>query len=658
MHNDVEDLIESALNSKLLLINLKSQRLDKEKQEVKNIAEAAAKRIGPLEFEKPYPTPVRGIVDTKFLNPEKKFDSCEEFLSYDNSSHTPPMKLNAEIADTIVESLSPSLIPVEDSDSRMEEIDLFLAFDDLKPPALCTEIPEIIPFIESKEWIETKNELYKMMEAYTERINQQREQEVVREQKLRKQEQATQREQELLAQKQAAEEKEELSPNFVFRQLIEEMCGTKASAEQKQKLEDTMLELLEDCRQKELYCMHNDVEDLIESALNSKHLLINLKSQRLDKEKQEVKNITEPTAKRQTRIASEPEYSLSMGDKHLDTIPETELDVENLIPTPSESEVTFDNESKCDLPVNDESSPIFTTFLNPLFDSNDDFTVSDDESLSDKDVSKENFKIYLNPLFDDEEIIFTKIDPHYFNAESNLIESLLNRDTLIDSSPKFDYLLEEFSGELAHIDPIPPGINDDYDSEGDIRFLEELLSNDSLPLSENESSNFDHHDDPSFPRPLPEPPDVEICLNFEPDTGVLTTKMVKGISEHYVLMPNILLTLPTLDPDSDFTPYHDSLGSGNKIFDPGIFIEVQSERLLSRDEFSISFIRDPLSPVFDTLLPFSFENEDRVFNPGILSSPLLSHRGKIISDFSKSPMMISGGDIPHLDVPYLHFYPP
>ncbi|GJZ56781.1 reverse transcriptase domain-containing protein [Tanacetum coccineum] len=115
-------------------------------------------------------------------------------------------------------------------------------------------------------------------------------------------------------------------------------------------------------------------------------------------------------------------------------------------------------------------------------------------------------------------------------------------------------------------------------------------------------------------------------------------------------MPNILPTLPTLDPDLDFTPSHDSLESENKIFDPGIFIEVQSERLLSRDEFSISFIRDPLSLVFDTLLPFSSENEDKVFNPGILISPLLSHRGKIISNFSKIPMMISGGDIPYLDV--------
>ncbi|GKG06969.1 hypothetical protein Tco_0329938 [Tanacetum coccineum] len=134
-----------------------------------------------------------------------------------------------------------------------------------------------------------------------------------------------------------------------------------------------------------------------------------------------------------------------MGDKHLDTISEIKSDkvikssVENLVPIPSESEDFSNNESECDMPVCDD----FTTFSNPLFDSNDDFTSSDDESLSNEDVPMENFKMYSNPLFDDEEIISTKIDPHSFNAEPNLIESLLNRDTLIDSSPKFDYLLEE-----------------------------------------------------------------------------------------------------------------------------------------------------------------------------------------------------------------------
>ncbi|GJS44203.1 hypothetical protein Tco_0569246 [Tanacetum coccineum] len=265
-----------------------------------------------------------------------------------------------------------------------------------------------------------------------------------------------------------------------------------------------------------------------------------------------------------------------MGDKHLDTISETESDkviksgVENLVPIPSETEDFSDNESECDMPVCDD----FTTFYNPLFDSNDDFTSSDDKLLSNEDVLKENCKMYLNPLFDDEEIISTKIDPLSFNAESNLIESFLDRDTLIDSSPKFDYLLEEFSGELAHIDPIPLGIeeadfdleeeihlvenlsydnssprlpeernsenvdtiiespspspipvkdsdshmeeidlflasddsmppgieNDDYDSEEDIRFLEELLSNDPLALLEIKSSNLDHFNDPSSPR--------------------------------------------------------------------------------------------------------------------------------------------------------------
>ncbi|GJW43548.1 hypothetical protein Tco_0072347 [Tanacetum coccineum] len=325
-----------------------------------------------------------------------------------------------------------------------------------------------------------------MMEDFMKRINQQREQEALL---------VAQREQELREQEQAAQEKEEFSPKPVFRQLIEEMCGTKVCEEQKQNMEDTMLDLLEDCRQKELYCIHNNVDDLIESALNSKLLLINLNSQRFDKEKQEVKNIVEQATKRRTRITKclknfkvihkestiplnktpqispvnaithdlpteEPEYSLSMGDKHLDTISETESDkvikssVENLVPIPSESEDFSDNESECDMPVCDD----FTTFSNPLFDSNDDFTSSDDKSLSNEDVLMENFKIYSNPLFDDEEIISTKIDPHSFNAESNLIEYLLNLDILIDSSPKFDYLLEEFSSELAHIDPIPPGI--------------------------------------------------------------------------------------------------------------------------------------------------------------------------------------------------------
>ncbi|GKF93913.1 hypothetical protein Tco_0283613, partial [Tanacetum coccineum] len=97
--------------------------------------------------------------------------------------------------------------------------------------------------------------------------------------------------------------------------------------------------------------------------------------------------------------------------------------------------------------------------------------------------------------------------------------------------------------------------------------------------------------------------------------------------------------------DFDFIPSHIDLGSNlddsspsgdsNKIYDPGICIEVESTRFLST-----------LSPVIDTLLPFSFENEDKVFNHGVLaskekSSSSLSLRGFKASKLfhQKSPMM-------------------
>nr|GEU86376.1 hypothetical protein [Tanacetum cinerariifolium] len=231
----------------------------------------------------------------------------------------------------------------------------------------------------------------------------------------------------------------------------------------------------------------------------------------------------------------EPEYSLSIGNGHLDTIPATKSDelikssVENLVLIPSDYGVISDNESKCDVPVNNESSLNFMTLSNPLFDCNDDFTFSDDELLSNEDVPMENFKIYSNPLFDDEEIISTKIDPHYFNVESNLIESLLNRDTLTDSSPKFDYLLK-----LAHIHPIPPRIEEaNFDLEEEICLVENLsiVSNDPIPISKNKSSNFDHYDEPLFPRPPLEPPDVEVFFDFEPDSGELISTVMNNIDD-------------------------------------------------------------------------------------------------------------------------------
>ncbi|GJY83748.1 hypothetical protein Tco_0497124 [Tanacetum coccineum] len=278
---------------------------------------------------------------------------------------------------------------------------------------------------------------------------------------------------------------------------------------------------------------------------------------------------------------------------------------ENLVPTPSESEDASDD--VCDLPVCDDFPKSYlVSFSNPLFDIDDDCTSSDDESFFEEDFPIENFKFFSNPLFDlDEEIVSTEVNLiqnevlesitsiplgiDSFYAESNIIESLLNQNTLIDSSSKIDSLLNEFAVErllydnssprlpeelnvensiesfspspilvkdsdslmeeidvfLASDGSIPPGIeNDDYDSEGDILFLEELLSNNSLSLHETESFHFDHFDVPSSPRPPAKPPDDGIY--FEPNTGLFNAKVVGDISEHYVLMPRLLPTQPTL----------------------------------------------------------------------------------------------------------------
>ncbi|GKF26472.1 hypothetical protein Tco_0082366, partial [Tanacetum coccineum] len=103
--------------------------------------------------------------------------------------------------------------------------------------------------------------------------------------------------------------------------------------------------------------------------------------------------------------------SLSMGDEHLDTTSSNE----NLVPIPSEFE-----------------------------------GISDDTS----DVPN--------------------CDNNRINVESDLVESLINRDTSIVHSSKINPILEEFAGELAHIASIPPGIveadfdpNDDTSSDDD-----------------------------------------------------------------------------------------------------------------------------------------------------------------------------------------------
>ncbi|GJW40626.1 hypothetical protein Tco_0066471 [Tanacetum coccineum] len=322
---------------------------------------------------------------------------------------------------------------------------------------------------------------------------------------------------------------------------------------------------------------------------------------------------------------------------------------------------------------------------------------------------EEEFKISSNPLFDldevspiDDEVLesITSIPPGIdsFDAESDLIESLLNRDTSINDSQKIDSLLDEFAGELTLPHSIPPGIDDiNLDPEGDILFLESLLYDNSSPRL-SEEFNYENPTESFSPSPIPVkdsdslieeidifldgddsiPPGIESDdfdsedddnstsrPEFElfhvdyPDLGDSTIDVVEDIP---VDVPNILPTHPALQLDFDFIPSNDlrsdlddssPSGDRNKIYDPGICIEVKSTRFLST-----------LSPVIDTLLPFSSENEDKVFNHSVLaykekSPPYSSYRGlKAFQLSPESPMLIHGDNTPNLGVRHPHFYPP
>ncbi|GJU98152.1 putative reverse transcriptase domain-containing protein [Tanacetum coccineum] len=167
------------------------------------------------------------------------------------------------------------------------------------------------------------------------------------------------------------------------------------------------------------------------------------------------------------------------------------------------------------------------------------------------------------------------------------VDSELESDSSINDSQKIDYSLDEFAGD-PHSSPysIPPRI-------------------DGVEVI---------------------PVDVPIYLTHP-------SRPYFGLRLYFLLM----MRIPILDVSSPS-------GDRNKIYDPGICIEVESTRLLST-----------LSPVIDTLLQFSSENKDKVFNHSVLaskekSSSSLSHRGFKASKLfhQKSPMLIFGDNTPNL----------
>ncbi|GKD23999.1 reverse transcriptase domain-containing protein [Tanacetum coccineum] len=289
-----------------------------------------------------------------------------------------------------------------------------------------------------------------------------------------------------------------------------------------------------------------------------------------------------------------------------------------------------------------------------------------------------------------------------------LIEKLLNLDSTKDlppppnvnplsgsttsSSPSLTtseisgYSLEEFADELALIESFPPG-NDDMTPEDVIREIEYFLNRDPLYSPNNDHiytipKMFTHEhtlDYSSYPRYDDVDDDLFDLKTDNDEWGQIFYDDPFDSKENKIKVD----TLTSTDNE-------------DKVFNPGILVHENLYEVINRvtpdknvkkiSSSNASLILEDYNPPLSdhellfhieipgsrTLLSFSSENEEKVFNPEILISkgvhsllPELSHQDskafKVINIFESLMEIFPcsyGADIRVLDVPCLHVYPP
>nr|GEV42187.1 ribonuclease H-like domain-containing protein [Tanacetum cinerariifolium] len=341
----------------------------------------------------------------------------------------------------------------------------------------------------------------------------------------------------------------------------------------------------------------------------------------------------------------DPEDSLIMGNEDLNTIPEKESDefikssVEDLVLIPSEYKDTSGSESVCILPLCDDFSPIdvpeekAVTFSNPLFNSNDDFTSSDDESLSDEDVPKDNVKIYSNPLFEfDDEYISSDVNPLF----DEVLENIESKDSYDSNLNELDLLVTPLSDVNKNECFDSRGDDDEinvldyednyYDSKGDILYIKSLLNDDLV------------HHDPSIP-------------------AMSVASILEGYTDEPPLEEND--DLFDLEPKNDdwkkilYDAPIDDLMTKDKVFNPEIHDQIFSPTYVSlpftdRHYIFFTYVVRILLLYFTYLAvsPFllSFRSEDTIFDPDI-SAFHFSHRSGTFISFFVYPNILNESPI-------------
>ncbi|GJU56787.1 reverse transcriptase domain-containing protein [Tanacetum coccineum] len=296
----------------------------------------------------------------------------------------------------------------------------------------------------------------------------------------------------------------------------------------------------------------------------------------------------------------EPKDSLIMGDEHLRI-----FSVEEIVPIPRESEDTSRSDSKNVLPSCDDfSSNQFLLHHDPstpmksiasiLEGFIDDPPFKENDDLFDLECKTNDWKriLYDAPIDeaecfdlggDNDEIdaflaieVPTYIKEGYYDSEGDVIylESLLSNEPQHDTfSPKSDPLHHEFTGKLI---TIPPGIDSDSNRE-EI----DIFSGPDYSISLGIESDFDSEEDI-----------IDNLLNNDP------------IPEYerltFIMEPNVLI-INNVNEDECFDP-----GGGE------INVEVDDSFTFVTRTFLPYLTYPEVSPLLS-----STKNEDTIFDPGI-----------------------------------------
>ncbi|GJV14281.1 hypothetical protein Tco_1359604 [Tanacetum coccineum] len=279
------------------------------------------------------------------------------------------------------------------------------------------------------------------------------------------------------------------------------------------------------------------------------------------------------------------------------------------------------------------------------------------DALMDKQYRQEDIQELMSKLFEDVRNISEELS-EYINCPSWNRPTFYDNDddeyTIIYSKPKAitpDLPIEEpdnslnsstFNALSDHYEILSDSNNDgtssDDDDFEDIEYVSlEEVNNDQEEKEfdlEIESLNDNPTPDCVLKSPSPFPIPVEDSDSFfeKSDTSLSysdnSLPEFETFSDHTEETRSGSTTTHTDNSLPEYDSFHFEIepdqvsfpsGTKNKIFDPRISIEVQSERFLSLDEISNSFISDPLFLVIETLLPYLKTKPITVTQPHVIT---------------------------------------